>query len=130
MIKIFFCLFFLFFIITCRIFQPEEFNHDPLPLVSPEMIDVTSGDDVQTFQLQCGTNPEDCCLYDEDGDTVTVVLDGLTLLPESIVLDNITGILTVTHGNLPFIGSAKFWTIDGQGGSTEMDALTVRFKVP
>ncbi|OQY35717.1 MAG: hypothetical protein B6241_00570 [Spirochaetaceae bacterium 4572_59] len=130
MIKTLICLFliFLFFFVGCQIIHPENINHDPLPLISPEMIDVSSGEKLQTFQLQCDTNPDNLYLYDEDGNTVRVVLDENTPLPAVIVLNEITGVLTVRR-SAPFVGSAKFWTDDAKGCSTELDALTVRFTV-
>ena len=112
------------FITGCVVEDP--INTAPLPLVGPDTISTDGADYIQYFQLYCDTNPDGSFLYDEDGDTVTVVQDGT--LPSNIVLNTSTGVITITRSAL-FTGNANFWTEDGNGGSTESEKLTVNFNV-
>ncbi len=123
-----FVLIFLVFLVLLGCPMAESVNNDPYPLVSPDTIDASSGDEVQTFQLLCDTNPDGTALYDEDGDPVTVVVDDTTPLPSFIELDTATGVLTVTRSE-SYTGTINFWTVDDQGGTTEGEALSVEFTV-
>ena len=102
-------------------------NSKPNPLVSPSAATIARGTTVvQTFQLQCSTNIDNADLFDLEGDTITVIVDGATPLPGYMSLDSATGEITVvsaTGGDL----SINFWTVDDKGATTESDPLTVVF---
>jgi dipeptidyl aminopeptidase/acylaminoacyl peptidase len=127
----FIIIFMVFWFVGCK--YPTEIyvdsysdaNTDPYPLVSPPVIDVTSGAFFQTFQLDSGATPKGSELYDEDGDVVSVVS---STLPPNILLNEATGLLTITRSS-SFSGSINFWTEDPNGGTTEDDSLIITITV-